>query len=274
MAEVVNKPEVREGVRFKFLRPSLWRALLTLGPPRDIATVLATEFGGDRGWFTAEPSVRLKPLGNAAVTLRPGTSDARVVLDVFVGLFHVPPEPISKPGLIVDLGANIGLTVAHFAEMFPSSRVIGLEPVTEMADIARRHVSPWGDRCTVLTAAAWSSDGELSLTVEPGEEFASSVAAPGPDEVSTTVEAISLNTLLRDEPVVNYLKMDIEGAEGEVLSVATEWAEKVRCINVEIHPPNTIESVTESLEALGFAVSPVERHWAAVYGWRADTPSV
>jgi FkbM family methyltransferase len=255
-------------VRFKALRPELWRALLTLAPPRDLAVIGAMAFRRERSWFDSKQTVRLRPLGGRSVVLRPRTSDARVVLDVFVGLFHVPPPAVSDPELIVDLGANIGLTVAHFAELFPRARVIGLEPEPEMADIARSHVAPWGERCSILTAAAWSKDGELTLAKEAGQEFAASVSASPADEGSLVVEAISLDTLLEDEDRVDYLKMDIEGAEGEVLSVGTTWAEKVRCINVEIHPPNTIESVSALLTDLGFEVSPVERHWAAVMGVR------
>jgi FkbM family methyltransferase len=242
--------------------------LLTLGGPRDIATVLIREFSGERNILPKLSSVKLRPIGNQQVGLRAGTSDARVVLDVFVGRFHVPPAEVTDPGLIVDLGANIGLTVAHYAELFPNARVVGLEPEPEMAMLAEKHTAPWGDRCTIHAAAIWSADGELSLSTEPGQEFASTVASPTVTKTDLVVKALSLNTLLEDETSVGYMKMDIEGAEGEVLSTNTEWAEKVQCINVEIHPPNTVESVTARLNELGFETEPIQRHWAAVIGFR------
>jgi hypothetical protein len=49
------------------------------------------------------------------VTLRPGTSDVRVLDDTFAGRFHLPPPDVEAPELVVDLGANIGTTMAHFS---------------------------------------------------------------------------------------------------------------------------------------------------------------
>lgn len=265
MADVVE----HQGVRGKVFRPDLWKALLTLAPPWELAVILILAFRRGKPSFRSPRVVHPRPLGGRPITLRPRTSDARVMLDVFVGLFHLPPAEVTEPRVIWDLGANIGLTVAHYATLFPTAKVVGVEPDPATAEAARRNIAPWGDRCSIVTGAAWSSDGELSFTQEPGEEFGARVIDPLElGGTALTVTGYSLQTLLADDDHVDYLKVDIEGAEHEILSNHTGWADKVGCVSVEIHPPHTVRSITDDLRALGFEVEVNRRHWASVIARR------
>lgn len=65
------------------------------------------------------------------------------------------------------------------------------------------------------------------------------------------------------------MKMDIEGAERHVLTRNTEWAERVGCIKVEVHPPYAIDECRRDLEGLGFAVTRHHAYDAALVGVRA-----
>jgi hypothetical protein len=84
--------------------------------------------------------------------------------------------------------------------------------------------------------------------------------------------AISPATLLAHsgpEPVVvDYVKVDIEGAERELLRTATAWASRVRTIAVEVHAPYTTADCERDLSALGFTTRVDPRHWACVVGVR------
>ncbi len=256
----------------KALRPSLWKALFRLASLRQILLIAWMAFRRGKPSASQAQVVNLRPLGNQPTIIRPGTSDALVVLDTFVGLFHLPPPDLSSPRVIWDLGTNIGLTVAHYASLYPQARVTGLEPDPETANVARQNVAPWADRCQIITGAAWSSDGELTFAADPGEEFGSHVVdganSGAKDEGSMRVPGYSLSTLLANETTVDFLKVDIEGAEHEILSHNTEWASKVRFMNVEIHPPHTVESITKDLEALDFEVEVDKKHFAAVVARR------
>lgn len=265
MTEVIE----HQGVRRKALRPDLWKALLTLAPPLDLAVILIMALRRGKPSFRSPRVVHPRPLGGRPITLRPRTSDARVMLDVFVGRFHLPPAEVVEPRVIWDLGANIGLTVAHFAALYPTARVVGVEPDPETAEAARRNIAPWADRCSIVTGAAWSSDGELSFAQEPGEEFGAHVIDPlEMGGTALTVQGYSLDTLLADDDRVDYLKVDIEGAEHEILSNRTGWAARVGCVSVEIHPPHTVRSITADLESLGYEVQVNTRHWASVIATR------
>src|SRR5687767_12488201 len=54
--------------------------------------------------------------------LRKGTSDLLVFREVF--LFKTYHIELDKPALIIDAGANIGLTSIYFSNRFPDARII------------------------------------------------------------------------------------------------------------------------------------------------------
>jgi FkbM family methyltransferase len=211
--------------------------------------------------------VRIRPraLGGAEIWLRRGTSDAAVAEQTFIAGLHMPPNPPESPSVVCDLGSNIGLTAAHYACLYPQARIIGVEPDPENAALARRNVAPWRDRCTIVECAVWHEDGEVGFEVRPGDELAGRIAASAD---ARRVGACSLATLLQNEPRVDLLKVDIEGAEREVLRRNTEWAAKVRTAIVEVHEPYTVDECIEDLRRLGFEASVNPRFWVSVVGTR------
>lgn len=65
--------------------------------------------------------------------------------------------------------------------------------------------------------------------------------------------------------MIDYVKMDIEGAECEVLRAAVEWAAQGRSIKVEVHDRYIVESCIADLRRLGFdAWSDVYREYSIV----------
>jgi FkbM family methyltransferase len=215
-----------------------------------------------RGRASGPPvSVTVRSCGDLVVGLRPGTSDADVLWDTFVGEYHLPTI---EPTKILDLGANIGLTAAHFAHRYPTATVVAVELDAELAGIARRHTQAWATRVEVVHAGVWSDDGEITYSIGFGEEFGAHIADGG----AQTAPAVSMKTLLSDG-AVDYVKMDIEGAEGVVLSKAVEWAGRVGEIAVEVHPPlSTVEGVRAALDDAGFRTGLIDAHFAAVRGTR------
>ncbi len=209
--------------------------------------------------------VRVAPIPAVPVRLRPGTSDVQVLFDTFVGMDHLPPSG-PAPAVVWDLGANLGLTMADFAQRWPAARITGLEPQPALADEARRLVAGFGPRCRVEQAAVWTTDGTVSFTVHTGDEFGGHVtAAPGE---GYDVPALSLDTLLARTGPVDYVKMDIEGAEATVLREHTGWARDVAMIKVECHGDYDAQACARDLQALGFTTHVDTHHWSCVLGRR------
>jgi FkbM family methyltransferase len=223
-------------------------------------------------------AIRLRPLSGQTVLLRPGTSDAQVVYDTFRGAYHLPPCDLSSRDLvrIWDLGSNIGITMAHMAVLYPRARIVGVELDRENAQLCRLNTRVWDDRCTVREAAVWTTGERLAYRLERGREYGAHVIVDGAFNEGELheVEALSLNSLLAEEGAdirVDYMKMDIEGAESEVLRQHTEWADRVDSIKVEVHSPYSVADCLRDLRALGFEARPNRHHWACVEGVRRAT---
>ena len=196
-----------------------------------------------------------------SVFLRPGSSDSIVLSETFVGRHHLPPLPTADVRTVLDLGANIGLTMAHLAVLRPNAHVVGVELHPENAALARRNTARWRARCDVVEAAVWHSDERVRYDVPTAGQCGASVAPAG----ERTAEGLSLTTLLDrlGWDAVDFVKMDIEGAEWEVLGRNTEWAERVRSLKVEAHG-GSVEDCARAVAALGFDVTAVDPARAAV----------
>jgi FkbM family methyltransferase len=217
-------------------------------------------------------AVRARALGGRAVLVRPGTSDVDTLWDALVRRYHVPPPEARADGrlrLILDLGANIGLTVAHLAQSFPAARVIGVELDAANVALAQRNTAPWAERCEIREGAVWPHTGPLEYHGWSANTSSFRVRDE-PDSTATVRRAsgVSLSSLIEPETIVDYVKMDIEGAEARVLAEQTDWAPAVRTIKVEVHPPYTTAECARDLEALGFRTRPDRRHSWAVVGVR------
>ncbi len=219
--------------------------------------------------------LRIRQLKHRPIRIRAHSTDARVVFSTFVHRFHLPPKGVIRdaPTLILDLGSNIGCTIAHLACLYPQASVVGVELDDENAGLCRRNISPWKDRCQVIEGAVWAEDGEVQYERREGCEdgFAAGAELPENGELRTA-KAISLNTLIAEicspDQFIDYVKMDIEGAEREVLRRNTEWAARVRSIKIELHGNYSKEDCIADLQRLGFNAWADNNHALCAVGVR------
>jgi hypothetical protein len=69
---------------------------------------------------------------------------------------------------------------------------------------------------------------------------------------------------------VDFLKMDIEGAEAQVLGGKLGWLDRVQAIKIEAHPPTaTVDQCREVLERHSFKCQLDSKHWASIVGVRS-----
>jgi FkbM family methyltransferase len=215
--------------------------------------------------------VRIRQLDNHEITLRPGTSDDRTTFSTFWHQFHVPPTELKLPEnpVFFDLGANNGLTAAHLAALYPKAKVFAVELDERNHAIATQNTAPWKDRCTVFHGGVWFEDGEVSYMFSEGAEdgFGINEVHPQGGEM-VTVRSCSMETLFQaagNPPVVDYIKMDIEGAERDVLTKNTEWMKRVRSLKIELHD-YTHEECIADLAALGITARADTHHNLCVIG--------
>lgn len=172
--------------------------------------------------------------------IRFGGSDLRTFLHVIVDRGYELPWDIS-PKVIIDGGANVGYSAAYFANRYPDSLVIAIEPDAENFRLLRENTRGYAG-VRPLRAALWGHAGKVNL-VDPGHgpwgfriQEGKGSAVPGGGGVDD-VAAVDVPTLLRDFGVdsIDFLKLDVEGSEREIFQHSEAWIGKVSAIAVELH---------------------------------------
>jgi FkbM family methyltransferase len=169
---------------------------------------------------------------------------------VFFEQVHLPPRDLEPVHSIIDLGSNIGLTMAHYANLYPEAKILGIELDGGNFDLCQKNIAPYGERCSVVRGAVWVEDGEVGYAGE--SEWAFHVV-PNGGTLKAMVKAYSMESLMRSfgAQVIDFAKMDIEGAEQHLLADAGQWIGRVRCLKIEIHRPYTTEACIEQLKRYG-----------------------
>lgn len=162
---------------------------------------------------------------------------------------HVYDFVASRPDpLIIDAGANIGLATVYWKQRFPEARIIAFEADPEIVTILEQNVA--AARYTdveVVSKAVWVREEVLTFASEGGD-------AGRLGEGSTKVQAIRLADYLTEE--IDLLKMDIEGAEVDVILDCSNKLKLVSNIAVEYHSivgrPQRLGKMLTCLENAGF----------------------
>ncbi|PYP86067.1 MAG: hypothetical protein DMF61_14630 [Blastocatellia bacterium AA13] len=133
--------------------------------------------------------------------------------------------------VIIDCGGNVGMSVIRFKQLYPEATVTVIEADPEIAAVLRRNISSLNlTHVSVINAAAWNRDGEVSFNAEHADG-----GRVDESQSSNRVMAIRLADLI-NEPV-DMLKMDIEGAEYSVIRDLCQSGKVglVRRLACEIH---------------------------------------
>jgi FkbM family methyltransferase len=171
------------------------------------------------------------------IWLRPDTSDMDVFREVFDECEYALPFIKIEPRLVVDAGANIGLTSLYFATRFPQARIVAIEPETSNVELLRRNTAAMPN-ITVKAGALWPRKTSLSLVDENSAKWAFSVKEASTNGEQSILPAITLPEILAEAGTnyIDILKLDIEGAEKELFSHGSqEWLSKIGVIVIELH---------------------------------------
>jgi FkbM family methyltransferase len=134
--------------------------------------------------------------------------------------------------IIIDCGANIGLSVIFWKRLFPSARVIAFEPDPGVYEVLVRNVSRLRDVET-FQRAVWISEGEMLFSREGADSGSLTQANNRQSERVEPVKTIRLRDHL--DMTVDMLKIDIEGAEADVILDCADRLSNVRNLFVEYH---------------------------------------
>jgi FkbM family methyltransferase len=137
--------------------------------------------------------------------------------------------------VVVDLGANVGVSALYFRLRYPRATLYCFEPDPANLRRLRAQAAAWGEM-HVRNVALWSSDDTLTFYTDPHRGSRSAVSPTHDRQQTTRVPARTLATVLEEEGIteVDVLKFDIEGAEEQAL-VPFRQFERIRTLCGEVH---------------------------------------
>lgn len=161
---------------------------------------------------------------------------------------------------ILDVGANIGMSVIYFKDLYPAATIVALEPDPAIFPYLEQNVGRNGLEGVELVQAAVSdrvgkltffSDAKYGSRIVPDDE---NDGTPPEGWERFEVPSLRLDSLL-SEPV-DFMKVNIEGAETSALEGAGEALRNVRKMIIEYHHlpglPRTLHRLLGTLDERGF----------------------
>lgn len=138
---------------------------------------------------------------------------------------------LKKP-YIIDCGANIGLSIIYFKKLYPEAEIIGFEPDQKIFDMLENNIKSFGfNNVQVIQKAVWDKESEEDFFSEGAD--GGRLSKDDKDKKIIRVDTVRLRKYL--EKPVDFLKIDIEGAEYEVLNDCRDMLGNVRNLFVEYH---------------------------------------
>ncbi len=141
-------------------------------------------------------------------------------------------ETKSPNPIILDCGANIGLSTLYFKRTFPDAIIYGYEPDESVFECLSFNIKSFGFKnVNLIKKAIWINNEGVSFFSEGADS--SSIYS---DKANKKVESVRLKEILMSlGNKIDFLKMDIEGAEVEVIKDCEEQINKIQNIFIEYH---------------------------------------
>lgn len=183
--------------------------------------------------------------------------------------YHVP----LRARCIVDIGANWGAFSLYAAARAPWSRIVALEPHPEEFPRLAEHIEAngLGQRVTALRLAVAADAGTRWMDADPAHPGPSRGMHPASEErppasvpvrAVTLLEALDRARAITGADRISLVKMDVEGAEHELLPQLTpESLSDVDAWVMEYHPNGPKAPLFAALERAGLRLEhDVEAH--------------
>lgn len=152
---------------------------------------------------------------------------------IFISEIYNFSENISGHFTILDCGANIGVATLYFKKKYPNARVISFEPDTASFEILKKNAE--GNQLSnvlLKNEAVWIDNNGVYFN--SGNDMGSRIGTAS-DGITNSIKSHRLKDILNNEEKIDFLKLDIEGAESEVIEDCKEVLYKIDKLFIEYH---------------------------------------
>jgi len=176
---------------------------------------------------------------NYSFSLRSKTSDIPTFHQIFTNREY-DFDLNFNPKIIIDAGANIGLSAIFYANKYPASKIICIEPEQSNYNLLKKNTRNYDNIITLNNALSNLSNQDLAI-IDNGYGnwgFMTEPIVNGIKGITPNVKSISINEIMNkyDFEIIDIVKIDIEGSEKEVFEKNSEnWLPNTRCLIIELH---------------------------------------
>jgi FkbM family methyltransferase len=156
---------------------------------------------------------------------------------------------------ILDCGANIGLSIYYFKKLYPKAKIVAFEPDNKIFEMLEKNISLLSNNQNIelKKEAVWTEDTYLDFFSEGSLAGSCTVDFAHKNNTYKT-KAADLKIFLNRK--VDFLKMDIEGAENEVIFDIKNHLGNVENLFLEFHglsgQPQNLDKILTLLSEKGF----------------------
>ncbi|MCF0061103.1 FkbM family methyltransferase [Dyadobacter chenwenxiniae] len=171
--------------------------------------------------------------------------------EIFADEFYYFESKNPAP-VIFDCGANVGMSVLYFKKLFPKARITAFEAEPDIAALLLNNLKNSNIQdVRIIDKAVWKDDQGIWF----GSESADSSSIYS-NAKKKKIGSIRLKDFLLAENHIDFLKIDIEGAEKEVLNDCRDALSHVQNLFVEFHSyignPQGLAEIIQIFEENGF----------------------
>jgi len=214
--------------------------------------------------------------------LRGGSTDRFILNEVWIHKSYNPKGfEIKSDDIVVDIGAHTGIFTILASYYAKNGKVYAFEPMKENYELLKENIKlNSAKNVEAINKAVSNKSGKIkfyvSQTKNKGQNSLFKLDKSQKEEI---VEKISFKDFLRKIPKIDFLKIDCEGAEYEILfSLSKKELEKIKKISMEFHNYGkyTGEDLAKFLHKNGFKIKLINdgKMFGRIYASNKSNPTL
>lgn len=175
----------------------------------------------------------------------PDNSIKHVTREIFEKKVYNLTYPKDDP-IIVDIGSHVGVSILFFAHKFPDAKIFGFEANPYLFNILKENIAhnlPTKNMSVINKAVVqkkknnsrsffysplYSGTGSLESYVNIYSKYFKT-------NRKVNVRTIEFSAIIKNLKEIDILKLDVEGAEYELLPTIIKFSDKIHSILIEVH---------------------------------------
>ncbi|MGK0389741.1 MAG: FkbM family methyltransferase [Maribacter sp.] len=194
--------------------------------------------------------------------VRARTMDRAVVKEVWLSnIYDRFGISVEKGDTVIDIGAHIGVFSIYAAEKSQTGKVYAFEPFSDNFKVLEQHKTlNKKNNLFVFNQGVDSKSGTQTLFLSPDNNTGGhSLHLKNNSDKKVEITTITLSNFCHNEQIstIDFLKLDCEGAEFEIIKSSEHILKNVRKIIMECHPyqDNNVDDMADILKRNHFKVN-------------------